>query len=506
MQSMNTVVDVPVVVQHQAPMGHWATGHWATGPLGHWATGPLGHWATGPMGHWANGPWPMAHGPMHSRHSSPATEEHIRAVHEHSCRRAWCGATPGAHGPLGHWATGLLGQWANGPTGPWAHGPMGQWATGRLGHWAMGQITNGPWPMAHGPMHSRHSSRATEEHIRAVHEHSCRRACCGATPGANGPMGQWATGPLGHWATGPLGHWATGPLGHGDGPMGQWANGPMGQWANWPLGHWATGPPGHWATGPLGQWERFGMRPQLHCGVLVPHDGVSALPLLCSAPPSLAIPVLAAQNSDGYDPKLVETLLLHSLLVREAKMAAVSTLVKDGVDQTVSVAAPVAALVTSYHVSVPVSAGGPSSSVSLSSASNSLGSACPDFSFLGDPSGWSAIERDPDCEYVSFGSESFEVLFSRRSKLRFLRDGSWHLLADGSAMVLVCVSSGKAFSSCAIRPDELLAASWSILTAIWSCLALLSRLVPLLCRLWFTLVARIVWSSFVSPLLTLAFF
>ena len=30
-----------------------------------------------------------------------------------------------------------------------------------------------------------HSSRAAEEHIRAVHEHGCRRACCGTTPGAH---------------------------------------------------------------------------------------------------------------------------------------------------------------------------------------------------------------------------------------------------------------------------------------------------------------------------------
>ena len=119
-------------------------------------------------------------------------------------------------------------------------------------------------------------------------------------------------------------------------------------------------------------------------------------------------------------------------------------MVKDDVGHAVSVAAPVAAPVTSSHASVPVSAGCPSSSVSLSCASNSLSSADRAFSFLGDPSGWSAIERDPGCEYVSFGSESFEVLFSRHSKLRFLRDGSWLSRADGSAMVLVHVSSGKA--------------------------------------------------------------
>ena len=75
-------------------------------------------------------------------------------------------------------------------------------------------------------------------------------------------------------------------------------------------------------------------------------------------------------------------------------MEAVSTLVKDGVGQLVSVAAPVAALVTNSHAPVSVSA------VSLSNASNSLVNAGPVFSFLGDPNAWSAVERDADYEYV----------------------------------------------------------------------------------------------------------
>ena len=59
--------------------------------------------------------------------------------------------------------------------------------------------------------------------------------------------------------------------------------------------------------------------------------------------------VLAAQNSDGHDPKLVEALLFASLRVREAEMEAVSTLVRGCVGHLFSVAAPVAALVTSSH-------------------------------------------------------------------------------------------------------------------------------------------------------------
>ena len=49
--------------------------------------------------------------------------------------------------------------------------------------------------------------------------------------------------------------------------------------------------------------ERFGVRSQLRCGVLVPQDRVSAVPLLCSALPGLAIPVLATQSSDCHDPQ-----------------------------------------------------------------------------------------------------------------------------------------------------------------------------------------------------------
>ena len=90
--------------------------------------------------------------------------------------------------------------------------------------------------------------------------------------------------------------------------------------------------------------ERFGVRSQLRCGVLVPQGRVSSVPLPCSAFPDLAIPVLAAQDSGGHDPKLVEALLLRSLRGREAELEALNLLVQEDVGQLVSVAAPVAAL------------------------------------------------------------------------------------------------------------------------------------------------------------------
>ena len=120
------------------------------------------------------------------------------------------------------------------------------------------------------------------------------------------------------------------------------------------------------------------------------------------------------------------------------------------------------------------------------------------FLVLGDPNAWSAAERDANYEYVSFGGESLQVLFSERSKLRLRRGGSWHSRADGRAIVLVHVSSRD-------KADKLFAASWLILTASWNCLALNSRLVLLLCRQRFTLVAHVAWSSLLSRLLTLEF-
>ena len=95
--------------------------------------------------------------------------------------------------------------------------------------------------------------------------------------------------------------------------------------------------------------ERFGVRSQLRCGVLVPQGRVSSVPLPCSALPDLTIPVL---SSDGHDPKLVEALLLHSLRGREAELEALNRSVTEDVGQLVSVAAPVAALVTSSHAPV----------------------------------------------------------------------------------------------------------------------------------------------------------
>ena len=74
-------------------------------------------------------------------------------------------------------------------------------------------------------------------------------------------------------------------------------------------------------------------------------------------------------------------------------------------------AALVAALVTCYHAVSGLS-------------SSALVDAGPVVLFLCGPSDRSAVERSPDCECVWFGSDSFEVLSSRRSKLRFLRDGS----------------------------------------------------------------------------------
>ena len=50
-------------------------------------------------------------------------------------------------------------------------------------------------------------------------------------------------------------------------------------------------------------YESFGVRSQLRCGVLVPQGRVSSVPLPCSAFPDPAIPVLAAQHSDGHDPQ-----------------------------------------------------------------------------------------------------------------------------------------------------------------------------------------------------------
>ena len=115
-----------------------------------------------------------------------------------------------------------------------------------------------------------------------------------------------------------------------------------------------------WLTGETFFSERFGVRSQLRCGVMVPQDRVSSVLLPCSAFPDMAIPVLAAQSSDGHDPKLVEALLLHSLWGRVAELEAVIPLVKVDACQLVSVAAPVAALVTSSHDPVSVSAAGPS--------------------------------------------------------------------------------------------------------------------------------------------------
>ena len=144
--------------------------------------------------------------------------------------------------------------------------------------------------------------------------------------------------------------------------------------------------------------ERFGVRSQLRCGVLVPQGRVSSVPLPCSAFPDLAIPVLAAQNSDGHDPKLVEALLLLNLLVKE------------DVGQLDSVAAPVAALVTSSHAPDSVSAAGPSCSSQSSGVSR----------FVGE-----------------------EVVWSQVAKLCHLCDGRWASLGTGHAMLLKHIASGQ---------------------------------------------------------------
>ena len=156
--------------------------------------------------------------------------------------------------------------------------------------------------------------------------------------------------------------------------------------------------------------ERFGVRSQLRCGVLVPQGRVSSVPLPCSAFPDLAIPVLAAQNSDGHDPKLVEALLLRSLRGREAEVEALNLLVKEDVGQLVSVAAPVAALVTSSHAPDSVSAAGPSCSSQSSGVSR----------FVGE-----------------------EVVWSQVAKLCHLCDGRWASLGTGHAMLLKHIASGQ---------------------------------------------------------------
>ena len=85
-------------------------------------------------------------------------------------------------------------------------------------------------------------------------------------------------------------------------------------------------------------------------------------------------------------------------------------MVKDVVDQTVPVAAPVSALETSSHAPVSVfAATGPASSLSCSSVSNALVDSGPVFLTLGDPSGWSAVERSPDCDCVLLSL--FQVAF-----------------------------------------------------------------------------------------------
>ena len=156
--------------------------------------------------------------------------------------------------------------------------------------------------------------------------------------------------------------------------------------------------------------ERFGVRSQLRCGVLLPQGRVSSVPLPCSAFPYLAIPVLAAQDSDGHDPKLVEALLLRSLRGREAELEALNLFVKEDVGQFVSVAAPVAALVTSSHAPVSVSAAGPSCSSQSSGVSR----------FVGE-----------------------EVLWSQVDKLCHLFDGRWASLGTGHAMLLKHIASGQ---------------------------------------------------------------
>ena len=156
--------------------------------------------------------------------------------------------------------------------------------------------------------------------------------------------------------------------------------------------------------------KRFGVRSQLRCGVLVPQGRVSSAPLPCSAFPDLAIPVLAAQDSDGHDPKLVEALLLRSLRCREAELEALNLLVQEDVGQLVSVAAPVAALVTSSHAPVSVSAAGPSCSSQSSGVSR----------FVGE-----------------------EVLWSQVAKLCHLCDGRWASHRTGHAMLLKHIASGQ---------------------------------------------------------------
>ena len=247
------------------------------------------------------------------------------------------------------------------------------------------------------------------------------------------------------------------------------------------------------------------MRPQLRFGVLVPQDRVSSVPLPGSALPSVAIPVLASQVSDGRDPKLVEALLLHPLRIREAEMEDVSSVVKDDVGHAVSVAALVAAPVTGSHDPVPVSAIGPSSSFR-----------CP-----ARPTLWATlllISRSWVIPVVGLLLNVIRGVNTYRLGAKVSRFCSFVVPSCVSSVIVhgILVLMGvpwysfmcllaKPSSSCAIRLAVLLVVSWLILTAIWRCLALLSRPVPLLCWPWFTLVARIVWSGFVSRLLTLAF-
>ena len=156
--------------------------------------------------------------------------------------------------------------------------------------------------------------------------------------------------------------------------------------------------------------ERFGVRSQLRCGVLVPQGRVSSVPLPCSVFPDLAVPVLAAQDSDGHDPKLVEALLLRSLRGREAELEALNLLVREDVGQLVSVAAPVAAPVTSSLAPVSVSAAGPSCASQSSGVSR----------FVGE-----------------------EVLWSQVAKLCHLCDGRWASLGTGHARLLKHIASGQ---------------------------------------------------------------
>ena len=145
---------------------------------------------------------------------------------------------------------------------------------------------------------------------------------------------------------------------------------------------------------------------------------------------------------------------------REAEFGSiVNPLIKDDVGQLVSGSAPVATLVTSSHAPVSVSASGASSSVSLSSPSNSLVNACLFSRFCVTPMLgllWNTMRMLNMCR---LGARVF-----RFSSLNVPSCVSAEIVHDIYELTgvpwysFMCLLV-KVVSSCAIRPDKLFAAS-----------------------------------------------